>query len=135
MEWKFRLIGLFAIALILGGPAIYLWMRKAAPQALRDIYDEANHRETKSLHRVQIRFHTYWGFLAFVAQQQHRAELPADTAEFLLARLHAFNLQWGFFAAGAAFIPILSWFNYRAQLKQIRRAVQSQQIPQDSDVK
>ena len=136
MDWKSRLIGWGAIAIIVGVPAIYFWMRKAAPRALRQIYQEADRRDSKSPHRVQIRFHTYWGFLVFFTQQEHRVELPADTAEVMLARLHAFNLRWVFFAAGAVFIPIFSWFNYRNQLKQIRSIVKrSEPVAQNSSVK
>lgn len=70
---------------------------------------------------VQFVFHTYHGFLAFFAQTEHRISAPPEEARKLLWRLHRFNLTWGMFAAGAAFVPILSYFNYLAQKRALAK--------------
>jgi hypothetical protein len=105
------------IGLVLG---LYFWMRIAAPRALSRIYAEIRAIRPTSSRLVEVRFHTYWGLLAFFVQQEHRATLPADIAEIFLRRLHSFNVRWGMFAAGALFIPLISWGNLRRQLRIVR---------------
>ena len=68
---------------------------------------------------VGVVFHTYSGLLVFVQQVEYRFwATPAD-ARTVLARLHKYNLTWGFFAYGALFIPLLSFGNYLAQKRRI----------------
>ena len=69
---------------------------------------------------VLLRFHTYHGLLAFFVQTPHTVYASPADAELLLDRLHRFNVTWGMFAAGAAFVPILSYFNRKTQRKSIR---------------
>ena len=68
-------------------------------------------------------FHTYSGFLVFVVQRKYEAVVPAGQARAVLDRLFKHNLTWGMFAYGVLFIPILSYFEYRAQSKQIADAL------------
>jgi hypothetical protein len=70
---------------------------------------------------VFVVFHTYYGFLVFVHQLEHRFWASPDDARQILARLNRFNLTRGFFAYGALVIPILSLMNYWVQLRRIRK--------------
>lgn len=70
---------------------------------------------------VAVVFHTYYGFLAFVIQTEHRFWAPPDDARQALLRLHRFNLTWGMFAYGALLIPLVSYGNFLAQRRSIRR--------------
>lgn len=83
-------------------------------------YEGLSIRDTPQQGDVELRFHTYHGLLAFFVQTEHHVFAAPNDAEVLLRRLHYFNLTWGMFAAGAFFIPILSYFNFRSQLKRIR---------------
>jgi hypothetical protein len=88
---------------------------------LAKCYDGISVHETAIPGDVQFVFHTYHGFLAFFVQTEHRISAPPEEALQLLWRLHRFNLTWGMFAAGAAFVPILSYFNYIAQKRSIMK--------------
>ena len=46
---------------------------------------------------------------------------PPQDAREALWRLHRFNLTWGMFAHGALLIPLVSYGNYLAQKRAIRR--------------
>jgi hypothetical protein len=70
---------------------------------------------------VGVVFHTYYGFIIFVVQTEHRFWAPPDDAREALRRLHRFNLSWGMFAYGVLVIPLLSFGNYLSQLRSIRR--------------
>lgn len=70
---------------------------------------------------VLVVFHTYYGFIAFVAQTEHRFWSTPEDARQALLRLHRFNLKWGMFAYGALLIPLVSFGNYLAQLRSIRK--------------
>ena len=70
---------------------------------------------------VAVVFHTYFGFIVFVIQTEHRFWAPPEDALEALRRLHRFNLSWGMFAYGVLVIPFLSLGNYLSQKKSIRR--------------
>ena len=70
---------------------------------------------------VEVVFHTYYGFIVFVIQTEHRFHSPPDDARQALWRLHRFNLVCGMFAYGFLLIPILSYCNYLAQKRSIRQ--------------
>jgi hypothetical protein len=70
---------------------------------------------------VAVLFHTYYGFLAFVVQAEHRFWARPDEAWEALRRLHRFNLRWGLLAYGAFFIPLVSYVNYLAQQRAVSR--------------
>lgn len=71
---------------------------------------------------VHIVFHTYSGLFVFASQVEHRERLPAVAAEMLLREFHRFNLTHGLLAHGALFVPVLSYFSLRKQMKRIQRA-------------
>ena len=70
---------------------------------------------------VGVVLHTYYGFIVFVIQTEHRFWAPPDDAREALRRLHRFNLTWGIFAYGVLVIPLLSFGTYLFQLRSIRR--------------
>jgi hypothetical protein len=93
----------------------------AAERAEARAYQDVVTSRTPGPGMVGVVFHTYWGLLVFVRQDEHRFWAAPDDARLVLARLHRFNLTWGFFAYGAMFIPMLSSLNYWRQRKQISR--------------
>ena len=99
----------------------YRWLRRLAQtsqqRAFRDL--KIHHDPAPGL--VAVVFHTYYGFIAFVTQTEHRSWASPDDAREALWRLHRFNLTWGMFAHGAVFIPLLSCGNYLAQKRSIRK--------------
>lgn len=88
---------------------------------IQRLYEEYGADPTPPDRRVEFVFHTYYGFVAFVIQQEHRFSLPPDRARELLWKLHKFNLTWGMLAYGALVIPLLSYGNYLAQKRRIRK--------------
>ena len=70
---------------------------------------------------VAVVFHTYSGVVLFTHQVEHRFGAAPNDALLVLARLHRFNLAWGFFAYGGLFIPLLSYVNYELQRKKIEK--------------
>ncbi len=76
---------------------------------------------------VAIEFYTYQGFLSASYQTHHELRLPHAQAVRALKGLHRFNLIWGWWGLGGLFIPFISWWNYRAQLRNIRRQVADNQ--------
>lgn len=71
---------------------------------------------------VEIVFHTISGVLVYSVEWEHRERLPSVAAGILLGELHRFNLRHGMFSHGALFVPLISYYNYRKQLANIRRA-------------
>ncbi|MEN6450781.1 MAG: hypothetical protein ABFC96_09835 [Thermoguttaceae bacterium] len=69
---------------------------------------------------VGVVFHAYSGVFAFTRQVEYRFWADPSDARLVLARLHRFNLTWGFFAYGALIIPILSLGNYWVQQARIK---------------
>ena len=66
-------------------------------------------------------FHTYYGFIAFTQETKHHFWATPEDAREALGRLHRFNLVWGWFAHGAMLIPLVSYGNFLAQRRSIRR--------------
>jgi len=77
---------------------------------------------------VRFIFHKYSGFLVFVRQQSYNGVLPVGEAEALLRRLVRHNLTWGLFVYGGPFVPIFTFFEWRAQKNRIA-AARSQGFP------
>jgi hypothetical protein len=94
---------------------------------LEQIFQDAAAFEATSQHNVVFGFHTYWGFLVYFVQQYHCESMPADRAIYVLRRLHRFNVTYGLFCPGAIFIPLLSWWHYHAELRNIRRQLVKQE--------
>ena len=97
------------------------WFRRRAEASLERIYREVGVSATPSKDDVPVVFHTYYGFIAYFVQKEHNLCLTPEKAELLLRRLHGYNLRWCLFAYGVLVIPILSYFNYRAQLNKVRQ--------------
>lgn len=70
---------------------------------------------------VLVVFHTYYGFIAFVTQTEHRFWATPDDARQALRRLHRFNLTWGLLARGGPLVPLVSLGHSLAQKRSIRR--------------
>jgi len=94
--------------------------RPSLEDELAEIYRAVRIPTTPTKDDVRVTFHTYYGVLVYVVQQRHDLTLPADRAEQLLWRLHVFNLKHGIFAYGGPFVPLLSYFNYRIQVRRLR---------------
>jgi hypothetical protein len=73
---------------------------------------------------VRVSFHTYSGLLVWVTQRTYDVVLPADQAAEMLWGWHKHNLTKGLFAYGGVFVPILSFFEYRTQMKKVSGARQ-----------
>ena len=77
---------------------------------------------------VEVKFHTYCGFLIFVEQEEHHLWATPDDARILLDRLHGFNLKWGLLAYGALVIPLLSAYSRMQQRRFIKKQVARQEV-------
>ncbi len=99
----------------------YPLLKRSAEPAQRRAYDGLKVHPGPAPGLVAVVFHTYYGVLAFVSQTEHRFWATPDDAREALLRLHRFNLSWGIFAYGALLIPPLSYVNYLAQKRSIRR--------------
>ena len=105
-------------------PAIYFLLRWLAPKAQRRCFDGLEVYEESGPGRVEVVFHTYYGFLLYAVQTEHRFWAEPEHAAKALWRLHRFTLIWGHFAYGMLVIPLLSMGNYSAQLRSIRKQMQ-----------
>ena len=99
------------------------WFNKRARTRLESICLGANDSKSVELHKVRVTYHTYYGILVWVTQQQHEFTLPPEEAKVLLRKLKNFNMKFGISAYGFIFIPILSYGNYWAQLRSIKMQV------------
>lgn len=99
----------------------YRWLRARARASQRRAFAGLKVHSGPAPGLILVVFHTYYGFIAFVTQTQHRFWATPDDARRALLRLHRFNLTWGRFAYGAILIPLVSFVNYLAQLRSIRR--------------
>ncbi len=99
----------------------YRWLGRVADASRRRAFDGLKVHNGPAPGLVEVVFHTYYGFLIFVVQYEHRFWTRPDEARQALLGLHRFNLTWGMFAYGALVIPLLSFGNYLAQLRSIRR--------------
>jgi hypothetical protein len=99
----------------------YRRLRRAAEDAQAHLFDGLEIHDGPGPGLVLVRFHTYYGLIAFVTQTEHRFWAPPDDARAALRRLHRFNLTWGLFARGAPLVPLVSLGNYLAQKRSIRK--------------
>jgi hypothetical protein len=111
------------IVLVLVGAIVFfvLWLRRSAGAAQQRAYSGLKVYTTPARGTVPVVFHTYYGFLVFVIQTEHRFWASPEDAQVALWRLHRFNLIWGLFAYGALVIPLLSYGNYLARKRLINR--------------
>jgi hypothetical protein len=119
------LLGLSILALFIGVPFFVLTggIEKFAIRPLRRCFAGIATRESPEPGDVLLVYHTYRGFLVWVAQDEHRLYATPDDALKLLGRFLRFNLTWGLLSYGVLFIPIFSIASYFAQ----KRSIASQQ--------
>jgi hypothetical protein len=99
----------------------YRWLKRRAQAAHARAVDGLKVHNGAAPGLVFVRFHTYYGFIAFVQTTEHRFWATPDDARQALRRLHHFNLVWGFFARGAILIPLVSYANFLTQRRSIRK--------------
>lgn len=68
---------------------------------------------------VTIVFHTYSGLVVYMTQVRHELRLPSRAARLLLWELVKFNLSHGMLGPGCLYVPLLTWMEYRSQLRRI----------------
>jgi len=123
--WR-PIVGVAVIVIVLGvvgylALMLYRGFIARAERAEMRAYEDVDWSPHEAPGFVAVVFHTYNGLLAWVTQREHRFWAPPEDARRLLGRLHHFNLTWGFFAYGAALIPLLSWGNYWTQKRSITK--------------
>jgi hypothetical protein len=99
----------------------YRWLNRLADGARSRAFDGLKVQDGPGPGLVLVVFHTYYGFIVFGVQTEHRFWAPPDDAREALWRLHRFNLTWGLLARGGPLIPPLSFGNYLAQKRSIRQ--------------
>lgn len=71
---------------------------------------------------VKIVFHTYSGIMFLTADQvRHDMNLPSEAARIILKEMLRFNMVHGVFGAACIFAPLISYIEYRSQLRNIAR--------------
>jgi hypothetical protein len=100
---------------------LHFWLRRAARAAQQRAYSGLQISTAPGPGTISVVFHTYYGFVVFVTQTEHRFWASPGDARVALWHLHKFNLIWGMFAYGALVIPGLSFGNYLAQKRSIER--------------
>lgn len=111
------LIGLGALAALIVVPVLVIFARRRLlGDAMRDS------AASRKPGMVRFVFHKYSGFLIFTRQYGYNSVLPIDDAELLLKKLVRHNLTWGLLAYGGVFVPIFTYYEWRAQKKRIAAA-------------
>ncbi len=100
---------------------LYRWLKRRAQAAHARAFEGLKLHREPAEGLVYVRFHTYYGFIAFVQTTEYRFWATPDDAREALRRLHHFNLVWGFFARGAILIPIVSYANLLIQRRSIHK--------------
>jgi hypothetical protein len=129
-EWLISVVVLGLVGTIV---FFVLWLRRSAQTAQQRIYDGLKIYRAPAWGAVPVVFHTYYGFLAYVIQTEHRFWACPEDARVALWRLHRFNLTWGMLAYGALVIPLLSYGNYLAQKRSIDREVKRKPVISGGD--
>lgn len=99
----------------------YRWFKRTAQASQQRAFEGLKVHPGPAPGLTGVVFHTYFGFIAFVTQTEYRFWAPPEDAREALWRLHRFNLIWGMFAYGALLIPLVSYGNYLAQKRSIRK--------------
>jgi hypothetical protein len=99
---------------------LYRWFRRKSEEAQQRAFNGVVVYDQPMPGAVGVVFHSYYGFIVFVTQTEHRFWARPKHARLVLWRLHRFNMSWGAFAYGAIIIPGLSYLNYLAQKRSIR---------------
>jgi hypothetical protein len=95
--------------------------RRPAPVVEEQFLDEQASEPSPDGPVVRFRFHTYRGFLSHFVQTKHELKLPFAQARETLWRLHKENLKWGWLIGPIVLVPMLSYFEYRSQVRSVER--------------
>jgi hypothetical protein len=128
-----RLISVLVLALIGAIVVLVLWLRRSARAAQQRVYGGLKIYAEPAPGKIPVVFHTYYGFIAYVIQTEHRFWASPEDARVALWHLHKFNLVWGLFAYGARVIPLLSVSNYLAQKRSIDRQCKPKSVISNVD--
>ncbi len=129
-SWKWWLVlGVF-FAVIIGVPIFVVKRMRAArdgaqwDRLLARAVERVGPNE-KDAPLVSFTFHTYSGFLVFFTQTAHNPRLPGPIAFEYLRQLHRYNLAKCLVPyPGIVYVPILSYFNYKAQQRRIAQQLE-----------
>jgi hypothetical protein len=123
IDWELMAIRAFVLAIPLFVIACIVLairqLRMPFERKFRRAYAGLRISDTQEPGMVLLQFHTYDGFLAWFTQTSHVVFAPPDDARKLLRRLVRHNLTWGMLSAGNFFVPLLTYFNRRAQLQSV----------------
>ena len=106
----------------------YILMKKWelwGERSLAKIYEEMNNLPPlENDTDVNIIFYSYRGFL-ITFQTTHQHTLASQKANFLLKRLHQFNLMWCWGGIRGLYVPFISTWSYYQQKRRIRKQLES----------
>jgi hypothetical protein len=122
-EWLISVLAFGALLLIAAFAILAVRATRSPHPAERRAYQGVRNQPPHEPGAVKVVFHTYAGILVFVVQRKHHFWASPDDARLTLWRLHKFNLTWGMFAYGALLIPLVSYLNYLAQKRSIKRQI------------
>lgn len=111
------LIGAGAIAILILVPFFAISARR---RMRKDAFRDSAASQKPGM--VRFVFHRYSGFPVVTRQSKYDTILPIDDAEALLKKLVRHNLTWGLLVYGGVFVPIFTFFEWRAQKKRIAAA-------------
>ena len=117
--WALRVFAFAIIFVFVAVPIFAIRIKRNGARRLQSLISESVNHGPPDEPLVSFRFHTYHGMIAFVEQTDHTIPRPVSQAKWLLRKFHRFNLTWGLFALGFPVTPILSFFEYRAQMRSI----------------
>jgi len=126
--WPGRLLAVTALAILIATPVFVLQTfrrSRSGDDASSDIYaglTGARALDSVRPGEVHLTFHTYSGLIIYFVQRRHDVVLPVDQGKILLGRMLRYNCSWGLLSPGCVFIPFLSYFEYRAQMKKVAAA-------------
>jgi hypothetical protein len=126
-QLSWRTLGVIVVCVVFYGTLgwvilrAYRWLRRLAEASQSRALEGLKVHSGPAPGLVSVVFHTYYGFIAFVIQTEHRFWPTPEDARETLRRLDRFNMRWGMFAYGALVIPLLSCGNYLAQKRSIQR--------------
>jgi hypothetical protein len=108
----------------------YRGIQTSARRRLQLILDEATRPAGASAEpQVDVLCFAYYGFIAVLHTVKIQCRLPVGKANELLDRVHRFNVQWGWFAAGGFFVPIASTVRRWQQRRSFRKQLEASGRP------
>lgn len=127
--WIYQLVGLASLAALIVVPIfVFRALRRSRagidPAGIFSGIADVHAPNSVAPGEVRIKFTTYSGFLVFVTQRRYDVSLPAEQARVVLGRMIKHNCTSGMFAYGCLFIPLLSFLEYRSQMKKVNEVLQ-----------